>query len=160
MNNIDLFVRPLIDRLTDLLKKSGYGDPGSSKYEGKTSVKWMRDRNGILNKVKLVFANRNPTSLSLGLSISVRIGEDEVILTGTDVNKLRRSRVFYDVPFLFGKLRATSFVEGIIEDLKESLSWFEEYSDKRKCLEMVRSGEAGISPKGTLYEEILKKLGG
>jgi hypothetical protein len=121
-------------------------------------TQWARATEWKVDVVNLLYPRTRPHFCDVTFGVNLLVVGQEFLLTGVAVSYLQHAEAYYRFPSLFARARAKSFVEGVTEDVLHSLAWFTEFDDKARCLQLVTSGEAGFTPQGSIYPQLLDLL--
>lgn len=164
MGNIETFIVPLRDALERRLKEHGFAsfeelapDSGrESLYRFIRLCTWRKDI------VQLFFNNNDPDSCRLDFNVCLIVEGRERILTAISVSQLKRRELEYKFPKLLKTKRAGQTIDSISNDVIDSLSWFDQYNSKKKCLEVIRNAKPedniAIKPAYGFYPAVEKML--
>ena len=107
----------------------------------------------------MIYLKHDPHFVDLNLGVQVRINENELIhISGTTVNYLAgRKNVWYQFPNFFTAFRIRGFINTIVNDIDEVLSWYEIFNTPADCINEIVEGRHNIYIKGG-YDLVLNFL--
>jgi hypothetical protein len=158
LDNKEIFLFPIICKLDEKLNEYRFSSAEKDSNDGYEIYEWKRNRKLFCDKVKMVFTSSTPTYFYLSLSINLIVSNNEIIIKHIPVSDLMHSNSEYRLPMLFKKLKSSQLITNIINDVIHSLKWFEQIASKEDCLEIIESGQAGITKEGTLYPAVIRFL--
>jgi hypothetical protein len=142
MQNINIIIAPLIKEMDTLnqfgfgpFKKSSLDNGRNSIYSSERLCDWRKDI------IQMTFFTDRPDSCRIDFQVFLITEERDRLLAAVSVSDLRRKAFNYPFPKVLKTLRANKTIEKIIKDIIESLTWFDRFKNKHKCLEAIRNAE-------------------
>lgn len=157
MSSIDLLITPIVNKLNDL-SEHGFVYKGPIKLnDGKIIHNWERSIGWKKERIQLFHYSKEPKWCEVTLWLYLLINNMPCLLTHDNVSKIMHSETQYKFPLFLKKLRATGFIEKVVEDILHSMLWFDNKT-RQECLKVLESDNTSINKDSTVYQNAIDLL--
>lgn len=164
MENTEIFIVPLKNTLEDRLKDYGFESYEELTPDNKREslCRFIRKCAWRKDIAQLFYYNNGPVSCRLDFNVCLIVEGRDRVLTAISVSQLKRRGPDYKFPGFLKKIRAGRKVNYIVNDVIDSLNWFDSYNSRKKCLEAIRNAKPedniAIRPAYDFYSSVERML--
>lgn len=159
MTNNELFIKPLINKITDL-EQRGFKNSGNMRIKGGNQLQdWTRYSGWKQERIQLHYPSRAPEWCEITFWIYLVIEHQPYLLMAEDIGQLKNSKHQYRFPSVLKGVRSKAVIEKIVTDVISSLYWFDE-KNKQECLKLIDSDDENVVIKSTkpIYPKAVELL--
>ena len=161
MSKGDMLISKIRELINLDLTKLGFEKiDKDEEANNKVYERWVRDKTWKIEDVRMIYPKQDPYFIWLVLDVYLKYDDGtEMLLCGETVNNyVGKNNVWYQFPSFLLRFRQTGFINEIINDLGNSLSWYNRFETPEDCVAEIEAERTNIAKDGRKYKEAINFL--